>query len=109
MADTAVRGLYTMTVEETMEIFRRYGIPMSQARLTEMLQSGACPFAECYHLSVWVYTIWRLKVYRYLAARGIPVTELREHLAMLQDAGWDPAWEGGATEAIADWPIGSGG
>lgn len=90
----------TMTVAETLDIFRKYNIPMSQQLLTELLQAGALPFAECYQLSTHVYKIWRLKVYRYLAARGIPVVELREYLAALESAGWDPAWEGGATEYI---------
>lgn len=90
----------TMTVAETLDIFRKYNVPMSQQLLTDLLDAGALPFAECYHLSNRVYKIWRLKVYRYLAARGVPVVELREHLAYLEAAGWDPSWEGGATEYL---------
>lgn len=83
----------TITFDEAMATYRKYGIMMSQQKLTEMLKRDLLPFAEAIELSTWSYTIWRLPFYRYLAERGVPVVELRDHLEDLEAEGWDPDWE----------------
>ncbi len=81
----------TMTFNETMDTYRRHGIPMSHSKLTEMLQSGTLPFAEAYMLNEWNYIIWRYPFYRYLEQRGVPMPELAELRKELTSQGWQEA------------------
>lgn len=83
----------TITVAEVLTVYRKYDIPMSQPKLEEMLQAGLFTFAEAWKKATWTYTIWRLGFYRYLASRGVPVTELAEYVAEIKGKGWDEAWE----------------
>lgn len=79
----------TMTVAECLDTYRKYGIQMSQEKLTEMLRRGIVPFGEAVELNHWSHTIWRLPFYEYLAQRGVPVTELKEYRAEIRALGWE--------------------
>lgn len=78
----------TMTFNEMLDTYRRKGIPMSYNKLTELLQSGTLPFVEAFQLNEWVYIIWRLPFYKYLASRGVPMPELDELREELRAQGW---------------------
>lgn len=82
----------TMTVAECIDTYRKYGIPMSKERITELLQNGALPFGESFELATWTYTIWRLPFYTYLAKRGVPVVELKEYREEIISQGWEESW-----------------
>ena len=83
----------TMTVAECMETYRRYDIPMSQSKLTELLQTNSLPFAESIELATWSYTIWRLPFYQYLAKRGVPIVELKTYREEIRAQGWEDDWQ----------------
>lgn len=82
----------TMTVVECLDTYRKYGILMSQEKLTEMLRTASVPFGEAVELSTWSYTIWRLPFYSYLAKRGVPVVELNEYREEIISQGWKESW-----------------
>ena len=83
----------TISFDETLDTYRRYGIQMSQAKLTELLQRGRLPFAESIELSTWSYTIWRKDFYEYLASHGVPVKELSEYMEQIRREGWRDEWQ----------------
>lgn len=83
----------TMTVAECLSTYRKYDIPMSQTKLTELLQTGSLPFAESIELNEWSHTIWRLPFYIYLAKRGVPIVELNEYREEIIEQGWKEDWQ----------------
>ena len=79
----------TMTVQDALALFRKYGIQMGQEKLQEGLKCGIYPFGDAMEMSHWVFTIWRLDLYRWLSAHGVPVEELKPYLEYLRENGWE--------------------
>lgn len=78
----------TLTTQEAVSVFRKYGIPMTVEKLAEGIRTGAFPFGQAIELSTWTFLIWRLPLYEYLDERGVPVEELTEYIEEIRARGW---------------------
>lgn len=78
-----------VTVQEALETFRKYDIPMSQNKLQESLRTGIFPFGQAIELATWSFTIWRLPFYEWLRDHGVPVEELRQYKEEIRARGWE--------------------
>ena len=79
----------TMTVQDALQLFRKYGIQMGQEKLQEGLKQGIYPFGDAMEMTQWTFTIWRLSLYRWLNAHGVAVEELKPYLNELRERGWE--------------------
>ena len=79
----------TMTVQDALQLFRKYGIQMGQEKLQEGLKQGIYPFGDAMEMSHWTFTIWRLNLYRWLNDHGVAVEELKPYLTELRERGWE--------------------
>lgn len=79
----------TMTVQDALQLFRKYGIQMGQEKLQEGLKQGIYPFGDAMEMTQWTFTIWRLSLYRWLNAHGVAVEELKPYLDELRKRGWE--------------------
>ena len=79
----------TMTVQDALQLFRKYGIQMGQEKLQEGLKQGIYPFGDAMEMTQWTFTIWRLSLYRWLNAHGVAVEELKPYLKELRERGWE--------------------
>lgn len=78
----------TLTTQEAVSVFRKYGIQMTVEKLAEGIRSGVFPFGQAIELATWTFLIWRLPLYEYLSERGVPVEELSEYKNELRENGW---------------------
>mgnify|MGYP003312019682 FL=1 len=80
---------YTMSVQEALDVFRKYGIQMGQPKLQEGLRQGIFPFGFAIELEHWTFTIWRLDFYEWLSKHGVAVEELKTFREELKNKGWE--------------------